>query len=291
MHVSRMIFTAACAMAITPLASADVALDQLQLPEGYAIELYAEGVENARQMALGDQGTVFVGSRRAGKVHAVIDDDGDRRADRVVVIDEGLKMPSGLAFRDGDLYVSAVGDLFRYEDIESNLDEPPARVLVTDRFPTDEHHGWKHIEFGPDGRLYVPIGAPCNVCLEEEYALIVSIAADGTDQQIVARGVRNSVGFDFDPVTGDLWFTDNGRDMLGDNLPPCEINHVSEPGQHFGFPFWHGGLVRDPEFGGQREFDEFVAPAQQLVAHTAPLGMMFYRGDALPEDLEHDMLV
>lgn len=270
---------------------AEIDLGKLRLGEGYAIELYAEGVENARQMALGDEGTLFVGSRRAGKVHAVIDQDGDRRADRVVVIDEGLKMPTGLAFHDGDLYVAAVSDLFRYDDIEARLDTPPEPVLVTDRFPTDEHHGWKHIEFGPDGKLYVPIGAPCNVCLEEDYALIVRIDADGSNMEVVARGVRNSVGFDFDPVTGDLWFTDNGRDMLGDNLPPCEINHVTEIGQHFGFPFWHGGLVRDPEFGGQREYDEFVAPAQQLVAHTAPLGMMFYRGDALPEDLKHDILV
>ncbi|MGK7296318.1 MAG: PQQ-dependent sugar dehydrogenase, partial [Candidatus Wenzhouxiangella sp. M2_3B_020] len=142
-----------------------------------------------------------------------------------------------------------------------------------------------------DGKLYVPIGAPCNICLEEGYARIVRIDADGGNEEVVAEGVRNSVGFDFDPVTGDFWFTDNGRDMLGDNLPPCEINHVTEDGQHFGFPFWHGGLVRDPEFGGQRPYDDFVAPAQQLVAHVAPLGMMFYRGELLPEDLKHDILV
>jgi len=268
-----------------------VELDRLALPEGYAVSLYAEGVENARQMAMGANGTIFVGSRRAGKVHAVVDSDGDFVADRVILIDQGLKMPSGVAFHDGDLYVAAVGDLYRYDDIESRLDNPPERVLVTDHFPDDEWHGWKHIEFGPDGKLYVPIGAPCNICLEEGYARIVRINADGSGQEVIAEGVRNSVGFDFDPQTGDLWFTDNGRDMLGDNLPPCELNHVTEAGQHFGFPFWHGGLVRDPEFGGQRAFDEFVAPAQQLMAHVAPLGMMFYRGDLLPEGLKHDILI
>lgn len=272
-------------------ARADIALEHLTVPEGYAIELFAEGVENARQMALGDNGTIFVGSRRAGKVHAVVDSDGDFRADRVVVIAEGLKMPSGLAFRDGDLYVAAVSDIFRFDDIEDNLDNPPEPVLVTDRFPEDEHHGWKHIEFGPDGKLYVPIGAPCNICLEEGYARIVRIDPDGSDEEVIAEGVRNSVGFDFDPVTGDLWFTDNGGDMLGDNLPPCELNHVSEPGQHFGFPFWHAGLVRDPEFGGQRSYDEFRAPAQQLMAHVAPLGMIFYSGKMMPDDLVNDILV
>ena len=268
-----------------------IEIDRLKLPEGYAIDVFSDGVENARQMARGDQGTIFVGSRRAGKVHAVVDSDGDFKADRVVVIAEGLKMPSGLAFHDGDLYVAAVSDILLFDDIEANLDNPPEPVLVTDRFPADEHHGWKHLEFGPDGKLYVPIGAPCNICLEEGYARIVRIDADGSNEEVVAEGVRNSVGFDFDPVTGDLWFTDNGRDMLGDNLPPCELNHVSEIGQHFGFPFWHAGLVRDPEFGGQRTYDEFKAPAQQLVAHTAPLGMMFYRGEMMPSELRHDILV
>ncbi|GAB4171224.1 MAG: sorbosone dehydrogenase family protein [Wenzhouxiangellaceae bacterium] len=279
---------------VLPLVAAShalaVDLSLLTLPEGYTISVYAEGVENARQMALGDQGTIFVGSRRAGKVHAVVDRDGDHRADQVFLIDEGLKMPSGVAFRDGSLYVAAVGDLYRYDRIESRLEDPPERVLVTDHFPDDEWHGWKHIEFGPDGKLYVPIGAPCNVCLRDGYARIVRIQPDGSGEEVVAEGVRNSVGFDFDPKTGDLWFTDNGRDMLGDNLPPCELNHVTEPGQHFGFPFWHAGLVRDPEFGGLREFDEFVPPAQQLMAHVAPLGMIFYRGSMF-EDLKNDILV
>lgn len=282
-------FVIGLALFCAPVAA--VELDRLTIPEGYSISQYADGVENARQMALGDNGTLFVGSRRAGKVHAVVDSNSDYVADRVIVIDQGLNMPSGVAFHDGDLYVAAVGDLFRYDDIEAHLDNPPERVLVTDHFPDDEHHGWKYIEFGPDGKLYVPIGAPCNICLEPGYARIVRINADGSNEEVVAEGVRNSVGFDFDPITGDLWFTDNGRDMLGDNLPPCELNHVTEPGQHFGYPFWHGGLVRDPEFGGQRDYDEFVAPAQQLVAHTAPLGMMFYRGDLLPEDLKNDILV
>lgn len=277
--------------ALGNLSRADITLEHLTVPEGYSIELFAKGVENARQMALGDNGTIFVGSRRAGKVHAVVDSDGDFRADRVVVIAEGLKMPSGLAFRDGALYVAAVSDIFRFDDIEENLDNPPEPVLVTDRFPEDEHHGWKHLEFGPDGKLYVPIGAPCNICLEEGYARIVRIDPDGTNEEVVAEGVRNSVGFDFDPVTGDLWFTDNGRDMLGDNLPPCELNHVSEIGQHFGYPFWHAGLVRDPEFGGQRRHDEFRAPAQQLMAHVAPLGMIFYSGKMMPDDLVNDILI
>lgn len=272
-------------------ATAEIQPDKLRVPEGYSIEVFAEGVENARQMARGDSGTIFVGSRRAGKVHAVVDDDADFRADRIILIDENLKMPSGVAFRNGSLYVAAVGDLFRYDDIESRLDDPPEPVLVTDRFPDDEHHGWKHIEFGPDGKLYVPIGAPCNICLEEDYARIVRINAGGSGLEVVAEGVRNSVGFDWDPVSGDFWFTDNGRDMLGDNLPPCELNRVTEIGQHFGYPFWHADLVRDPEFGDQRSHDEFEPPAQQLMAHVAPLGMLFYRGEMMPEDLKNDILV
>jgi len=279
-------------MLAMPLESrADIALEKLTVPEGYAIDVFAEEVENARQMALGENGTIFVGSRRAGKVHAVVDSDGDFVADRVILIDDGLKMPSGVAFREGALYVAAVSDILRYDDIEARLDNPPEPVLVTDRFPEDEHHGWKHIEFGPDGKLYVPIGAPCNICLEQGYARIVRVDPDGSNLEVVAEGVRNSVGFDFDPVTGDLWFTDNGGDMLGDNLPPCELNHVTEAGEHFGYPFWHAGLVRDPEFGGQRSHDEFKAPAQQLMAHVAPLGMIFHSGETVPDDLTGDILI
>ncbi|MDX1570661.1 MAG: PQQ-dependent sugar dehydrogenase [Xanthomonadales bacterium] len=262
--------------------SADLPLDKIRLPEGFKIEVYADNVPNARQMAWGDRGVLFVGSRREGKVYAVVDGDDDHRADAVHVLASGLTMPSGLAFRDGDLYVGDIGTIYRLDGIEDRLSDPPELQVVTDAFPKERHHGWKYLGFGPDGKLYVPVGAPCNICLEEDFAEIRRINPDGSGMETIARGVRNSVGFDWHPDTGDLWFTDNGRDMMGDNLPPCELNHLSEVGQHFGYPFCHGATVPDPEFGQQRDCDEFRPPAQPLGPHVAPLGMKFYTGSMFP---------
>lgn len=260
-------------------AAAPLPLASLSLPPGFVIEAFAR-VPNARQMALG-KSTLFVGSMRAGKVYAV-PLEGERKP-RVVA--DGLEMPVGVAFRDGDLYVAAVSRILRLKDIEARLDKPPRPEVVSKAYPGDTHHGWKFIAFGPDGKLYVPVGAPCNICEPDpdKYALISRLDVASGKTEVVARGVRNSVGFDWHPQSGELWFTDNGRDWLGDDAPPDELNRVSRPGQHFGYPYCHGGTIADPEFGRKRRCDAFVAPVQNLGAHVASLGMRFYTGRQFPE--------
>ena len=278
----------ACALAASMLfagaaAAADLPLERIRLPEGFRIAIYAEGVDNARQMALGDAGTLFVGSRSAGNVYALVDEDGDQRADVGFLIDSGLRMPSGIAFRDGALYVGAINRILRYDDIEARLDDPPDPVVVTDSLPTDSHHGWKYLGFAPDGRLFVPVGAPCNACdPPPPYASILAMNADGSGAEPYATGVRNSVGFAFHPETGELWFTDNGRDNLGDDSPPGELNHAPTAGLDFGFPHCHGGSVVDPRFN-RRGCEGFTPPAQPLGPHVAPLGMTFYTGSQFPD--------
>jgi glucose/arabinose dehydrogenase len=247
--------------------------------------VYAADVPNARQMALGPPGVVFVGSRSEGKVHAVVDRDGDQRADEVHLVAKGLDMPSGLAFKDGALYVADVSRILRFRDVARDLRQPPAPEVVTDAFPADRHHGWKFIAFGPDGRLYVPVGAPCNVCAPPGplHATITRLDLAGGRPEVVARGVRNSVGFDFHPETGELWFTDNGRDWMGDDQPPDELNRLASPGQHFGFPHCHGDGIRDPEHNGGRACREFMPPVALLGPHVAAIGMRFYVGRMFPE--------
>jgi len=264
---------------LAPAAADSLPLARLKLPPGFEIELFAR-VPNARQMALGNN-TLFVGSMRAGKVYA-IPLGGARKP---VVIADGLNMPVGVAFRDGDLYVSAVSRILRLAGIEARLDKPPRPEVVSSAYPGDPHHGWKFIAFGPDGRLYVPVGAPCNICEPDpdRYANITALDVASGKVEVVARGVRNSVGFDWQPQSGELWFTDNGRDWLGDDAPPDELNRVSRPAQHFGYPYCHGGTIADPEFGRARRCAEFVAPARNLGAHVASLGMRFYTGTQFPE--------
>lgn len=271
---------------------AEIDLSQIDLPEGFEITLFAEGVENARSMTLAPGGTVFVGTRSAGLVHALVDGDGDGRADRQFVIDEDLFMPNGVAFRDGSLFVAEVNRILRYDDIESRLDNPPDPVVVYDGYPSDRHHGWKYIAFGPDGLLYVPVGAPCNVCdRDEPYASITRMNPDGTGMEIFARGVRNSVGFAWHPDTDEMWFTDNGRDNLGEDVPPCELNHAPAAGMNFGFPHIHGLDVQDPEFGDGYSAADFAQPAQALGAHVAPLGLEFYQGTMFPEEYRNQILI
>ncbi len=269
----------------------DLPLDQIQLPEGFSISIFADKVENARQMTRADDGTIFVGSRRAGRVYAVTDEDHDYVANKVYTIDQNLDLPSGVSYRDGSLYVGAISRILRYDNIEQQLNSPPEPVVVRDDFPSDQHHGWKFIAFGPDGKLYVPVGAPCNVCDESGYATIKRMNADGSELEDFAHGVRNSVGFDWDPLTHELWFTDNGRDLLGDDIPACELNHAPTAGMHFGFPFCHGGDVADPAFGEQRSCSEFVSPAQKLGAHVAPLGVTFYTGKQFPEQYQNQIFI
>jgi len=260
-------------------------LAKVILPPGFHIEVYAADVPNARQLALSPNGALFVGTREDGRVFAVVDRNHDQKADEVITIARGLNMPNGVAFRDGALYVAEVSRITRYDGIESRLASPPKPVVVNDHYPTDRSHGWKFIAFGPDGYLYVPVGAPCNVCErldDPRYASITRMKPDGSGVEVYASGVRNSVGFDWNPANAQLWFTDNGRDELGDDVPTCELNHATAAGQHFGFPYCHGGTVADPEFGTKRPCSEFVGPAQALGAHVAPLGMRFYTGSMFP---------
>lgn len=273
------------------LACAQADPGKLVLPEGFEVSVYAKGVENARQMALGDQGTVFVGSRSAGKVHAVIDDDGDQKADRVLLIDKGLEMPSGVEFRDGALWVGAVDQILRYDDIENRLQSPPEPVVVTDQLPDESHHGWKYLRFAPDGSLFIPVGAPCNVCDEAGFAEIRRLDVGTGQMSTWAKGVRNSVGLAFHPRSGELWFTDNGRDWMGDDLPDCELNHAPEPGMHFGFPYCHQGNVLDPEFGENKDCADYAPPALRLGPHVAPLGLAFYSGEMFPENYKNQLFI
>lgn len=270
--------------------ASEIRLDAVELPEGFTIEIFAE-VPNARSMTLSDEGVVYVGNRNGDKVWAVADRDGDGRADERHVIAEGLNSPNGVAWRDGDLYVAEVSRILRFDDIDARLDNPPEPVVVTDAYPTDGHHGWKFIAFGPDGKLYVPIGAPCNICDEEGYAVITRINPDGTGYEVFARGVRNTVGFDWHPQTGELWFTDNGRDWLGDDKPDDELNRAPRAGLHFGYPYCHAGDILDPEFGEGHDCDDYVAPEALLGPHVAALGMRFYTGDMFPERYRGGMFI
>jgi glucose/arabinose dehydrogenase len=280
-----------------PDAKAEDHLQQIQLPAGFKIELFAANVPGARSMALSGNGTVFVGTRgerghkdRRGKVYAVVDSDKNWVADEVIVLHDDLFMPNGVAYREGSLYVAEPNRILRYDDIDDHLKALPTPVVINDSYPSDIHHGWKYIDFGPDGRLYVPVGAPCNVCeSSDQYAVITSIKADGSDKQTVARGIRNTVGFDWHPETGELWFTDNGRDLWGDDRPPEELNRVSQPGAHFGYPYRYGKNSQDDQFKAPEE--QFTPAALELPAHTAPLGMAFYTGDMFPPEYRNQILI
>ncbi|NJM25505.1 MAG: sorbosone dehydrogenase family protein [Bacteroidia bacterium] len=261
------------------------------MPDGFVIDVFAE-VDNARSLAQSPSGIIYVGNRSSDKVYAVQDVDGDNKADKKWVLDSGLNSPNGVAFRDGDLYVAEINRILKYPDIENHLNNPPQPQVINDAYPTEGHHGWKYIAFGPDGRLYVPVGAPCNICEPEEiYASITSIKPDGTDRQLFAKGIRNTVGFTWHPETGEMWFTDNGRDNLGDDVPPCELNRAPQSGLHFGYPYCHGGYIQDPEFGSKHNCSEFTAPAQKLGPHVAPLGLKFYTGNSFPESYKNKLFI
>ncbi len=260
-------------------------LGELRLPPGFVVSIFSDHVPDARSMAVSPAGTVFIGTRTS-KVYALRDEDHDGSADRVITIARGLHAPNGVAFHDGSLYVAEISRILRYDDIENHLDHPPAPVVVYAGFPSEEHHGWKVIHFGPDGKLYAPVGAPCNVCLRPEpvFAAMHRMNPDGSGVELYASGIRNTVGFDWHPKTQELWFTDNGRDWLGDDGPPDELDHAPRRGLHFGFPFCQGGDLSDPEFGSQRPCSAFEPPVQKLGAHVASLGMRFYTGTMFPPE-------
>jgi len=268
-----------------------IPVERIRLPPGFEISVFADNVPNARSMALGKGDVLFVGTRTVGKIYAVRHRDG--RATQVLTIASGLNMPNGVAVRDGALYVAEVSRVLRFDAIESRLDNPPAPVVVTEVFPRDAHHGWKFIRFGPDGWLYVPVGAPCNICEPDpgRYALISRIRPDGSGYEVVARGVRNTVGFDWNPETRELWFTDNGRDWMGDDLPSDELNHAPRAGLHFGYPYCHQGDTPDPEFARGHACSEFIAPVLNLGPHVAALGMRFYTGNQFPAKYRNNVFI
>ncbi len=267
-------------------AQARIKLWKVQLPPGFKISVYVDGIDGARSMAWGRNGTLFVGTRDAGKVYAVTS---DKRVHKIAI---GLNMPNGVAYRNGDLYVAEVDRISVYKDIDSHLDHPPVPEIINKDYPSDLHHGWKFIAFGPDGKLYVPVGAPCNICEPKApYASITRIDPDGKNREVFAQGVRNSVGFDWHPVTKELWFTDNGRDMLGDDLPPDELNRAPKPGLHFGYPYCHGGVILDPEFGKEKKCSDYTAPEQKLGPHVASLGMRFYTGNMFPPEYKNQIFI
>jgi glucose/arabinose dehydrogenase len=267
--------------------------NQWVVPPGFQVTVFADSVQNAREMALGPRGTVFVGTLIAGKVYAVIDRDGDHKADRVVVIASGLDQPNGVAVHNGSLYVATKSKLLRFDDIERHLDSPPAPVVVRDSLPNpNAGHTWKFIAFGPDNLLYMSAGSPCNVCVPPPMtAAILRMKPDGSNLEVFAEGVRNSVGFDWHPKTHEMWFTDNGRDMMGDDVPSDELNVAWKRGLHFGFPFCHQGDVPDPEFGAQRACSTTEPPVQKLGAHVASLGFTFYTGDMFPASYKNAVII
>jgi len=278
---------------IAGAAQAAPPLDRIKLPPGFSIDVFATEVTDARSLALGSRGTVFVGTRSEGDVYALVDENKDGKAERRYTIASGLNSPNGVAFRDGALYVAEINRILRYDRIESSLDSPPRPVVVSDRFPRDRHHGWKFIAFGPDGKLYIPVGAPCNICEPDpdRYANIMRMNSDGSGLEVFARGIRNSVGFDWHPVTGELWFNDHGRDWLGDDLPADELNHAPKAGMHFGYPYCHQGDTPDPDYGGRRNCSEFAPPALKQGGHVAPDGLRFYTGGMFPPEYRNRIFI
>jgi glucose/arabinose dehydrogenase len=292
-------------------------LDNIRLRPGFDIAVYAYPVPNARALCLGPadkqgQATVYVGSRDAGSVYALRDFDGNGRADQILRVARGLKLPVGVAYNtaDGALYVSAVSRIVKLPQIEAHLEDPPTPVLVNGSFPAEDAHGWKFIAFGPDGKLYVPVGAPGNIVDQgDPYASIMRMDSDGRNLEMWARGIRNTVGFDWHPVTHELYFTDNGRDWLGDDWPPDELDHIAggaggpasqtQAGAaarptaipHFGYPYIQGGYIVDPDFGAGHKPEEYTPPLQNLGSHVAALGMRFYSGSMFPPEYRNAIII
>ena len=274
-----------------PLAAAadKLPVDKLKAPKGFKVEVYASGMPNARSLALGDKGTVFVGSRLQDKVYAIVDKGGKRE---VKIIASGLYRPNGVAFKNGTLYIMELSQLSKIDKIEDNLDNPPKPTVILDGLPKDEAHGWKYIAIGPDNKLYFEIGQPCNNCLPPEgYATMRRVNLDGTGMETIAQGIRNTVGFDWHPTSKELYFTDNSRDWMSEDLPNDELNRMTKVGQHFGSPFCYQGNLPDQEFGWGRKCEEFTPPIALLGPHTAALGMKFYTGNSFPAKYKNQILV
>ncbi|MBU6450501.1 MAG: PQQ-dependent sugar dehydrogenase [Cyanobacteria bacterium REEB67] len=269
---------------------------RIKLPPGFKISLFASDMLSPRQIAISPSGTVFVGTRvdKEGVVYALPDRNKDGRADEVIVVAGSMRQPNGVALKDGALYVAEINKISRFDNIEKDLKHPPRPVVIAE-MPSDTHHGWKYIRFSPDGKLFWPQGAPCNVCEPSKpvYGTLNFLDASGKSQNF-ARGIRNTVGFDWQPGSGVLWFTDNGRDNLGDDRPPDELNSAPKAGMHFGFPYRWGDNQKDPEFGDKAPadlVDKFAPPAMCLGAHVASLGMRFYTGKSFPKAYQGNVFI
>lgn len=285
-----MLATTSACFALKP--EHEAVLQQLHLPYGFAVSIFAEDVPGARQMAIGEHGVVFVGTN-TGAVYALTDRDGDGVAEQRHTIANELYLPNGVAYKSGALYVIEVNRISRFDEIESSLDNPPKPVVIFDKLPSDKQHGWKYLKFGPDGKLYSAIGAPCNVCNPDriDYATLFRVNPDGSEFELIARGVRNSVGFDWEPRTRHLFFNDNGRDHMGDDLPPDELNQYTGTGIHYGFPFCYGNNIPDPDWVGDKKCGSYHMPVWLYKAHVAPLGMRFYTGNQFPEQYYKQLFV
>ena len=266
-------------------------LDFLKLPTGFSIDYYAKNIENARSLSMSPKGTLFVGNRGGDKVYAVRDEDGDHFAETTHILLEGGNMPNGVVFHEGDLYVAEVNRILVFEDIESKLENPGEPKVIYDKFPTEKHHGWKYIDIGPDGKLYVPVGAPCNICESDDpvFASITRMDLDGSNMEIVHSGIRNTVGLTWHPKTKELWSTDNNRDHWGDDRPACELNRATRDGMHFGYPYCHQGDLLDDEFGEGKDCADYEAPVQNLGPHCAPLGIEFSTSNMFPIQYKNDV--
>jgi glucose/arabinose dehydrogenase len=272
-----------------PTAADKLPTAKLKVPAGFNIEVYASGVANAREMALGDKGTVFVGSRLLDKVSAIVDKDGKRT---VKVLASGLYRPNGVAFKDGTLYIAELSKISKIDKVEDNLDNPPKPTVIYDNLPKDEAHGWKFIAVGPDNKLYVPVGQPGNNVLHDDaHGQIRRMNLDGSGAEVYALGVRNSVGFDWNPENKQMYFTDNGRDWLSEDVPEDELNRVTKKGEDFGAPYCYQGNIPDPEFGWGHSCSEFVAPVGLMGPHSASLGMRFYTGSQFPKSYKNAIIV
>jgi glucose/arabinose dehydrogenase len=262
---------------------------KLNVPAGFNIEVYAAGMANARSLAEGDKGTLFVGSRLVGNVYAIANKDGKRS---VKVLASGLHRPNGVAFRNGTLYIAELSKVSKIDKVEDSLDSPPKLTMIYDNLPKDEAHGWKFIAIGPDNKLYVPVGQPGNNVLHDDaHGQIRRMNLDGSGVEVVARGVRNTVGFDWNPETKQLYFTDNGRDWMSEDVPEDELNRVTKVGEHFGAPYCLQGNITDPEFGWGHSCSEFTPPVGLMGPHSASLGMRFYTGSMFPKSYKNAIIV
>jgi glucose/arabinose dehydrogenase len=273
-----------------PTAADKLPVDKLMVPKGFKVEVFASGLGNARSLREGDKGTIFVGSRVLDKVYAIVDKGGKHE---VKILASGLYRPNGIAYHNGTLYIAELSQISKIDNVEANLDSPPKPTVIYNDLPKDEAHGWKYLAYGPDDKLYFQVGAPCNICMPPPtHAQIRRINPDGSGAEVIARGIRQVVGMDFHPVTHQLYFTENQRDWLSEDIPQDKLNRLTNPGKdNFGFPYCHQGNLPDQEFGWGHDCSEFTQPIALLGPHAAPLGLRFYTGNMFPAEYHNALFI